>query len=147
MKTKIVTIVSFLSLCIIDNSLASRKLNIISEIANIRSGPGTSYEIMWKAEQYYPISVLKKRGNWYLFRDFEGDTGWVHKSLLGSVNSVVVIKNKCNIRSGPSTKNRILFTVEKGVPFKIIDKRGNWLKVEHADGDRGWIYKTLVKKF
>ncbi|MDA3789644.1 MAG: SH3 domain-containing protein [Desulfobacula sp.] len=65
---------------------------------------------------------------------------------IDNVKSVVVIKKKCNVRSGPGVKNRILFTVEKGIPFKVIADKGNWVRIEHADGGRGWIYKTLIKR-
>jgi SH3-like domain-containing protein len=30
------------------------------------------------------------------------------------------------------------------VPFKVLDRKGEWLHVEHADGDRGWIHSSLV---
>ena len=123
---------------------AGQRLSIISRLANIRSGPGSNYEVLWQVEKYYPLVILGKKGNWYHFKDFEGDTGWVHKSLVGKVRSVISIKKKCNVRSGPDSKHNIVFTVEKGVPFKLLGKRGNWLKVEYMDGDRGWIYKSLV---
>ncbi len=30
---------------------------------------------------------------------------------------------------GP-TKSKIVFTVEKGVPFKVLEKKGSWLRIE-----------------
>ena len=66
------------------------------------------------------------------------------KSLLGKIKSVITIKEKCNVRTQPSKNGKVLFTVEKGVPFKALETKGNWIKIEHADGDTGWIYKTLV---
>ncbi len=126
------------------SAYAGQRLSIISRLANIRSGPGSNYEVLWQVEKYYPVIIINKKGNWYHFKDFENDTGWVHKSLVGKVRSVISIKNKCNVRSGPGSKHNVVFTVEKGVPFKLLGKKGNWLKVEYMDGDRGWIYKSLV---
>ncbi len=126
------------------SAYAGQRLSITSRLANIRSGPGSNYEVLWQVEKYYPVIIINKKGNWYHFKDFENDTGWVHKSLVGKVRSVISIKNKCNVRSGPGSKYNIVFTVEKGVPFKFLGKKGNWLKVEYMDGDRGWIYKSLV---
>jgi len=37
-----------------------------------------------------------------------------------------------------------LFTVERGVPFKVLKRNGNWIRIEHADGEIGWIYNSLV---
>ena len=88
--------------------------------------------------------VLKKSNSWYHFKDFEDDQGWIHKSLLGKISAVITKKDHCNIRSGPGTGNDILYTVEKGIPFKVIKRKGSWLHIEHADGDKGWVYDSLV---
>ncbi|MCF8045108.1 MAG: SH3 domain-containing protein [Desulfarculaceae bacterium] len=123
---------------------AQDRRTVTARIANIRSGPGTNYDVLWQVEKYHPLLILETKGNWYRFRDFEGDKAWLHDSLVGKVDSVITVEEKCNVRSGPGTDNPIVFKVERGVPFKVLNRRGNWLKVEHADGDRGWIYKTLV---
>ncbi|MFO7884156.1 MAG: SH3 domain-containing protein [Desulfobacteraceae bacterium] len=120
------------------------RLCIESKIANIRSGPGTDHEVLWQVEQYHPVNIVEKKGKWYRFTDFEGDSGWVHDSLVGKTRSVITIKDECNVRTGPGTDNSVTFLVEKGVPFKVLARKGNWLKIEHSDGDTGWIYKTLV---
>ena len=125
--------------------MAQERLSVTSDIANMRSGPGTKSDILWKAEKYYPVIVVEKEGNWYLVRDYEHNpAGWVHKSLLGKVACVAVKKAKCNVRSKPSTKGAIVFVAEKGVPLKVLDRRKDWVKVKHADGDVGWIHKKLV---
>ncbi|MEA2061655.1 MAG: SH3 domain-containing protein [Thermodesulfobacteriota bacterium] len=120
------------------------RLCIESKIANIRSGPGTDNEVLWQVERYHPVNIVEKKGKWYRFTDFEGDFGWVHVALVGKTRSVITIKDECNVRTGPGTDNPVTFLVEKGVPFKVLARKGNWLKIEHSDGDTGWIYKTLV---
>jgi len=127
---------SFLIVIMAGTAMAER-LTIVAPVANIRSGPATNSDILWKVEKYYPIFVIKKSGSWYQFRDFEKDTGWVHKSLVGKLKAVIT-------NSKPSTKEKILFTVEKGIPFKVLKSKGHWLNIEHADGDRGWIHDSLV---
>jgi len=113
-------------------------------VANIRSGPGTNYPVLWKIEKYYPIAVFEKKGAWYHFEDFEKDRGWIHRSLLNKTKTVITRKETCNLRSGPGTNHAIVFTVEKGIPFRVIKTSGKWLLVEHADGDRGWIHRSLT---
>ena len=122
----------------------AERLTVVAPVANIRSGPGTNYNILWKVEKYYPILVIEKSKSWYHFRDFEDDKGWVHKSLVGNVTAVITNRDQCNIRSGPGTSKKILFTVEKGIPFKVIKRKNRWLHIEHADGDKGWIHDSLV---
>jgi SH3-like domain-containing protein len=136
--------VSIVLLIIFSSAALAKRLTVASSIANIRSGPGTKHDILWKVGKYHPILVLKKSGNWYRFRDFEGDKGWIHKSLVRKIPSVITNKENCNVRSGPGTKYKILFATEKGVPFKTLKRKGNWIHVQHADGDKGWIHKSLV---
>lgn len=123
---------------------SAERLTVTSDIANIRSGPGTNYDILWKVQKYHPIQVLKKEGSWYQFRDFENDVGWIHDSLVSSLAAVITKSSKCNIRKGPGTRYGIAFTVENGIPFKVLEGKGKWLKVQHADGDKGWIHSSLV---
>ncbi len=138
-------IVAAIIFFIIFNGIAlAERLTVTSSVANIRSGPGTNYDILWKVEKYYPIVIIKKTGSWYFFRDFEEDEGWVHKSLVNKIPSVITKNVKCNIRLGPGLSYKILFYVEKGIPFKVIKRKGKWINIQHADGDRGWIHKSLV---
>ncbi len=126
------------------NFAQAQRLSVKADIANIRSGPNTSGAVIWQVEKYHPLQVIDKQGSWYLFEDFEGDRGWIHNSLLADVRTVIVKNDKCNVRSGPGTKNDIRFTVDKGVPFKVLKEKGKWLHVVHADGDQGWIHQSLV---
>lgn len=123
---------------------AQERLSVSVTTANIRNGPGTNFEKIWQAEKYYPVIVIERNGGWVRFKDYEGDEGWIHESLLSPEKTVIVNKPKVNIRSGPGTENPILFQAEKGVPFRVIETKGNWLHVAHADGDTGWILDRLV---
>lgn len=123
---------------------AAERLSVSVPIANIRSGPGSKYDIIWNVEENHPFIILKKSGEWYKFKDFENDEGWVHKSLLKKFAAIITVRDKCNVRSGPSAKKEIVFTVEKGIPFKVLERKGNWIHIRHSDGDKGWIHKSLV---
>ena len=136
--------ISIVLLIVFSITAFAERLSVASSIVNIRSGPGTRYDVLWRVAKYHPILVLKKTGNWYHFRDFEGDKGWLHNSLVRNIPTVITNKEKCNVRSGPGTKFNILFTTEKGVPFKTLKRKGNWIHVQHADGDKGWLHKSLV---
>jgi len=147
MKRKILVLnsVVFLILCMQMTGIAlAERMAVAVPTANIRLGPGTKYDIIWKVEKYYPLDVLKMTEKWCRFRDFEGDEGWVFKNLLDKTDSVITFKKKCNVRSGPGTEYKIAFTVAKGIPFKVLKRKGDWIQIKHADGDQGWIFKTLV---
>ncbi len=129
---------------VLSTAAFAERLSVSSGTANIRSGPGTNHDILWKVEKHHPLFILKKKGQWYHFRDFEEDEGWVHESLVDKIPSVITKSDKCNVRSGPGTGYKIMFTVDKGIPFKVLKKKRKWIKIQHADGDKGWIHKSLV---
>jgi SH3-like domain-containing protein len=122
----------------------AQRLTIKADVANIRSGPGQKYDILWQVEKFHPIWVINKTGKWYHFRDFEGDEGWIHASLVGKIPAVITKSEKCNVRSGPGTGYKIKFTVEKGIPFRVLKRQKKWLYVRHADGDKGWVHTSLL---
>jgi len=125
--------------------LAAQRVSVSVESANVRTGPGTEHEIVWKGvEKYYPLLVLDQAGSWYYVKDFESDTGWIYKKLVTKTPTVITIKERCNVRKGPGAKKPLAFVVDSGVPFRVLSRKGNWIKVQHADGDKGWIHKSLV---
>jgi SH3-like domain-containing protein len=133
----------FFSVFFAATALAER-MAVSTNKANIRSGPGTNYDILWEVEKYHPLKIIKKQGKWYRFRDFEGDEGWIYSPLLKKTTTVITKKKKCNVRADAGTSFKILFTAEKGIPFKVLKKKGDWIHIQHSDGDEGWIHKSLV---
>jgi len=144
LKMKPCTVMIMILLLVFSSAAWAERWAVAVSVANVRSGPGEHTDILWEVEKYYPLNVFKKSGQWYHFRDFEGDEGWIYKSLVSKIPSIITKKEKCNIRSGPGTGFSIVFTVEKGVPFKVIKRKGSWIYIEHADGDKGWISNSLV---
>ncbi len=129
--------------CMTELCLAER-LAVSAKKANMRSGPGNQFEVLWEVEQYHPFEVVTKKGEWLRVRDYENDEAWVHQSLLQKIDAVITSKDKCNIRSAPNGNADILFTTEKGIPFKVIARQGQWVQVEHSDGDKGWAHQSLM---
>ena len=125
--------------------LAAQRVSVSVESANVRTGPGTEHEIVWKGvEKYYPLMILDQAGSWYYVKDFESDTGWIYKKLVTKTSTVITTKERCNVRKGPGAKKPLAFVVDSGVPFRVLSRKGNWIEVQHADGDKGWIHKSLV---
>ena len=125
--------------------VGAERLALAVDKANVRSGPGTAeYDVLWEIEKYHPIQVVQKQGDWIFFKDFEGDVGWIHVRLVNKTPSVITRKDMVNIRSGPGTATDIKFRAERGVPFRVLERKGQWLKIQSAYGDKGWIHRKLV---
>ncbi len=126
----------------------AQKLAVNVPVANVRSGPGTNYEVLWQVEQYTPMQILDKdkSGKWYYIKDYEGTIGWINEDVMENMDTVITkpIDERCNIRSGPTTSSDVIFKAIKGVPFKVVERKGDWIHIKHADGDDGWVHKSLV---
>ena len=52
---------------------------------------------------------------------------------------------KTYLRTGPSKENKVLWTYKKkGLPLRIMRKRGDWYYVEMADKEKGWVNSSQV---
>lgn len=140
----IISVCCFLTFLFFGIALASERLSVVSSVANLRNGAGTKYKVLWQVEKYHPFLVINKKKDWCEVKDFEGDTAWVHETLLGKTDTVISTKSNCNVRVKPDKSSDIVLRVERGVPFKVLARKGDWIKIEHADGEVGWIFKNLV---
>lgn len=57
---------------------------------------------------------------------------------------VSVNKDAVNLRSGPGTNTEIVYELPLNYPLKVLEKQGDWYKVEDYEQDKGWIYRSLV---
>lgn len=135
---------------------------------NIRSGPGTSYEIVARASygQHYP--VMETSGDWY--KVWLGtNTGWVANWLVArktgvsptspqtvppaastppavqtSGKTAVVNGSQVNVRKGPGTANALVGQVSRGDELPVLGQDGDWYQVKLAGGSNGWVAGWLV---
>lgn len=127
------------------STFAGSIVSVKGENVNVRTGPSTKKPVYMELSKGYPLKVIKRQGDWVKVTDHEGDSGWVHASLVEDSSNVIVnSKSKINMRSGPSTKNKKIAEVYRGVVLKKLATKGKWVKVQHEDGMIGWIYKPLL---
>jgi SH3-like domain-containing protein len=118
--------------------------SVAAEQVNVRSGPGGSYDVVWRAVKLYPLEVLDREGAWVRVSDYENEEGWVHGSLLAETPSVVVVSRKANVREGPGPDRAVVWEVDKEFPMKVLDTSGSWYHVTDDDGLEGWIHKSVT---
>ena len=124
---------------------AAKYVSIKGDNINVRTGPGTNYQVSMELFKGYPLKVVANQGEWLKVTDFENDGGWVHNSLVENGNTVIVNGTKTvNMRSEPSTNGTIVANVDRGVVMTKLESRGKWLKLKHSSGIIGWIYKPLL---
>jgi len=129
----------------VSGSFAADYVSVKGDNVNVRTGAGTNYEVSMELFQGYPLKVVSTQGEWLKIVDFENDSGWIHQSLVTTGNTNIVNGNKnVNMRAEASTNSQIVATVDRGVVMTRLETKGKWVKLKHASGLIGWIYKPLL---
>ena len=136
-----------LCLAALSSANAQSMVSVKGSTVNMRSEPTTASEVMWELKRGFPLKVLQKKGRWMKVVDFEGDQGWVARSLIGNKPHFVVKSKTANMRSGPGIKNKLVGKAEYGELLSTRAKRNGWAQVVRSDGKRGWISQKLLWGF
>ena len=140
----------FCAACVLIGTPAlAEMVSIKGDNVNMRSGPGTDREVLWRIGNGFPLRVMKRSGEWIQVKDFEGSVGWVRRDMVSNQAHAVVKANKgtdnnINIRKAPSTKSDAVATATYGVVFRVLSRKGDWVQVQHANGVKGWIREDLL---
>jgi SH3-like domain-containing protein len=113
--------------------------------ANVRSGPGTQYPILWIYKKFgYPVEILRKYQSWYQIKDIEGETGWVFKSLISKRRTSLVSEGKALVmyRQADATEPFIKFA--PGVILAIDHCTPHLCKVVYGNSS-GWVIKKRLE--
>ena len=143
-------ITGLLVILMLSASVARAEMVSISSIkVNMRSGPGTEHDVLWELGRGYPLQVIDRAGNWLKVTDFENDIGWVYRKLTTRSPHLIVKvfkdkKRKINIRTGPGTSYKIVGQAYYGVVFKTLERGQGWVKVQHENGLKGWVQRSLL---
>ncbi|MFT3720371.1 SH3 domain-containing protein [Pseudorhodoferax sp.] len=123
---------------------AQQYVGVAAREANMRAGPGERHAVQWSLSRGYPLQVIGRRGEWLQVRDFEGDTGWVHRSLTGKPSHEVVRAQTAHLRQQPRANARLAGRLERGDIVRRLERRGDWVLVQRANGQRGWVAQRLL---
>ena len=64
-----------------------QSLKVMGDLVNVRSGPGTTYSIVYKAKKGEILTGISQKGDWYEVEfDSEGvKTGWIYAKLVSKL--------------------------------------------------------------
>ncbi len=129
--------------------LSAEALCVSASRANIRSGPGTQYEIIWEVFRYMPFRKVGASlgGDWYAVQDVDGDVNWIHSGLVTTRNRCAVVKRTVvNVRKGPGTSyaRTNWSPAEQYDTFVILQRKGPWVRLRNAWGETGWIHTRYL---
>ncbi len=80
-----------------------RFVSLKTNEANVRNGPGLQYQIKWVLKRkFIPLEVIAEFEQWRKIRDVDGDQGWVHRAMLSSKRTTLILGETQTIREYPT---------------------------------------------
>ena len=123
--------------CINVNS-QEKFLSLKKNKVNVRYGPSLESPIKYIYKKInLPIKQIDKKENWRRIIDLKNNSGWIHKSQLKPINSVIPLKDKILFKK-PSLFSKPIAQIKKGRILVIKKCENNWCKVKSAKFN-GWI--------
>ena len=116
-----------------------RYVSAKSNKMNVRRGPGKDYKIDWIYKQKgNPFVITAEFGPWRRIKDFEGEGGWVHYSLLSGVRYIIVLDQALLLKRKPKSKSSNIAQLNRGVVARLLSARNSWCAIE-VGKYKGWV--------
>ena len=113
-------------------------LSLKKNKVNGRYGPSFESPIKYIYKKInLPIKQIDKKENWRRIIDLKNNSGWIHRSQLKTINSVIPLKDKILFKK-PSLFSKPIAQIKKGRILVIKKCENNWCKVKSAKFN-GWI--------
>jgi SH3-like domain-containing protein len=123
---------------------AQSMVSVKGELVNLRVSPNTNAQVSWQLKKGYPLQIIKRQGDWLQVKDFENDTGWISRQVVGNTAHHIVKSKVANLRSGPGTQHKQVGQAKYGEVLRTLERRSNWIKVQRANGSTAWVAKNLL---
>ena len=113
-------------------------LSLKKDKVYVRYGPGKNYPIKYiYKKKFLPIKVIDKKDNFRRIIDHKKNSGWIHRIMLGKLNSLIILEEKIVFKKN-SKFSKPLVKLEKGRLVIIKKCEIDWCKIE-TDDYIGWI--------
>jgi SH3-like domain-containing protein len=146
MMRRFTVVLTMLMVLLLVVAVQAEMVTVKSDRAYVRKEYKPKADVLFTVLKNFPLKILKTYGGWFYVEDFEGDKGWIYgKTVTKNVKCCVIRNNDFgNIRSGASSKDKVIYRADYGVAFEIIKTKGDWFNVKHANGKTGWVHKSLL---
>lgn len=115
---------------------------VTGEGLRLRSGPGTSYDILTSFSEGDEVTVIGKQEGWAQVQvgDLEG---WVYAQYLRCKLQKAVDAEFLRLRSEPSLEGTILDQAPYGTVLSVLEEKDGWTKVLYRD-QVGWMKSEFL---
>lgn len=108
---------------------------------------GELVEVVWEVYDWYKIRLPKRAPSYIKKNLLEcNNVNAAFASQSGKCLSAKVIKDRVNIRLGPTESAWVLGKVDKATVVDVIADEGGWYKIHPVYQSYGWVNKKFVNK-
>ena len=124
---------------IFSNSLANEIfLSLKKDKVNVRYGPSFDSPVKFIYKKIHlPVKQIDQKENWRRIIDFKNNSGWIHRSQLKKVNSLILFKDEILFKK-PTKFSKPIAKIEMGRVLIIEKCFKKWCKIK-TNKYLGWI--------
>lgn len=117
-----------------------RFVSVASDQVFVRTGPGQRYPVEWEYKRKgLPVEIILEYDAWRKIRDFDGQVGWVHYTLLSGRRAAFALgESSLPLRKKPQEDSSVQAYIEPKALLEIRECDGSWCHA-NASGYKGWI--------
>ena len=138
LKVGKILILFSLFLFFFSNCMAEIFLSLKKNKVNVRYGPSFESPIKFVYKKInLPIKQIDTKENWRRIIDSKNNSGWIHRSQLKPINSIITLKDEILFRK-PTLFSKPIAKIKKGRLLILQKCDGEWCKIKSAEF-KGWI--------
>ena len=113
-------------------------LSLKKNKVNVRYGPSFEFPVKFLYKKIHlPIKQIDVNENWRRIIDSKNNSGWIHRSQLKSINSIIPLVDKILFKK-PTYFSKPLANIKKGRVLIVQKCISGWCKVK-SEKFKGWI--------
>ena len=118
---------------------------------NVRSGPGTKYSKLGKLSKGERVKMLGTTGDWTRI-EYKGKTGYAFSSYVRVVkenpgqDKKLYLTEDAFLYAGPGTGYKKLRSLYAGDVVILLERHGDWARVEYGSSTGYVLYRMLTTK-
>jgi SH3-like domain-containing protein len=121
-----------------------RFASLRADDVNVRAGPGVRYPVKWKfVQRNMPVQIVAEYDTWRKIRDWEGAEGWVHRAMLSSRRSLIMVGQGQTMRKDATHDSAAVARLATGFVVMVSQCDRVWCEVDAA-GYEGWVQRDSV---
>jgi SH3-like domain-containing protein len=121
-----------------------RFASIRSGEVNMRSGPGLDYPILWVLKREgMPVMIVDEFHHWRQIRHWDGETGWVHRSMLTGRRTLRIAEETL-LRQAAREDSRPLARILPGAVITAEECDRDWCRVRAQVRHSGFVHRGAV---